>query len=168
MERPELAHQVLTAIRQIVRRVSEHSKQLSKEVGLTVPQLICLKAIGEAGGDAPLTVAGLAKRVQLSSATVSRIIDRLVRAGLVRRERGVADRRLVWLRLTDEGAERFESLPRPLQDEFLQRLEALPDDERKELVVALQRIADLMGAASLQVSPILVAEDAAEALEGSG
>ncbi len=34
--------------------------------------------------------------------------------------------------------------------------------------MALQRIADLMGAASLQVSPILVAEDAAEALEGSG
>lgn len=153
---------MLTAIRQIVRRVSEHSKQLSKEVGLTVPQLICLKAIGEAGADAPLTVAGLAKQVQLSSATVSRIIDRLVRAGLVTRERGTVDRRVVWIRLTDEGEDRFESLPRPLQEEFLQRLEALPDDERQELLVALQRIADLMGAASLDVPPMLVPDDVAE------
>jgi len=162
MERPELAHEVLTSIRQIVRRVSEHSKQLSKEVGLTVPQLVCLKAVGEAGPDAPLTVAGLADQVQLSSATVSRIVDRLVRAGLVSRERGTADRRVVWIRLTHEGEDRFESLPRPLQEEFLQRLESLPDDERRELVVALQRIADLMGAASLEVAPMLVADDVAE------
>jgi len=160
MERAELDHRVLTAIRQIVRRVSEHSKHLSKDVGLTVPQLVCLKAIGEAGPDDPLTVAGLAKGVQLSPATVSRIVDRLVRAGLVSRERGTADRRLVWLRLTEEGDARFDSLPRPLQDEFMQRLEALPDEEREELVVALQRIADLMGASSLEVSPILVAGDA--------
>lgn len=162
MERPELAHEVLTAIRQIVRRVSEHSKQLSREVGLTVPQLICLKAIGEAGDDDPLTLARLASRVQLSSATVSRIIDRLVRAGLVSRERGTSDRRRVWIRLTELGEERFEALPKPLQEEFLQRLGALPDEERKDLVVALQRIADLMGAAALEVSPILVADVAAE------
>lgn len=162
MERTELAHEVLTSIRQIVRRVSEYSKQLSKEVGFTVPQLVCLKAVGEAGSDDPLTVAGLAQRVQLSSATVSRIVDRLVRAGLVTRERGTADRRVVWIRLTDEGQERFESLPRPLQDDFIERLEALPDEEREQLVVALQRIADLMGAAALDVSPILVAEDIVE------
>lgn len=162
MEKPELAHEVLTAIRQIMRRVSEHSKQLSKEVGLTVPQLVCLKAIGEAGSADPPTLARLAARVQLSSATVSRIIDRLVRAGLVSRERGTADRRLVWIRLTDKGEERFDALPKPLQEEFLQRLNALPDDERQDLVVALQRIADLMGAASLEVSPMLVAGDVAE------
>ena len=42
-----IADEVLTSIRQIVRRISEHSKYLSREVGLTVPQLMCLKAIGE-------------------------------------------------------------------------------------------------------------------------
>jgi len=162
MEKPELAHEVLTAIRQIVRRVSEHSKQLSKEVGLTVPQVVCLKVIGEAGSQEPLTLARLAQRVQLSPATVSRIVDRLVRAGLVSRERGTADRRLVWIRLTEAGETRFESLPKPLQEEFLKRLNALPDDERQDLVVALQRIADLMGAAGLEVSPMLVADVAEE------
>ena len=48
---PESAHAVLIAIRQIVRRISEHSKALSRDVGLTVPQLLCLKAVGEAGAD---------------------------------------------------------------------------------------------------------------------
>ena len=43
----EIAHEVLRSIRQIVRRISEYSRQLSREVGLTVPQLMCLKAIGD-------------------------------------------------------------------------------------------------------------------------
>ncbi len=46
-EDAEIAHEVLRTIRQIVRKISEHSKSLYREVGLTVPQLMCLKAIGE-------------------------------------------------------------------------------------------------------------------------
>ena len=36
---------LLRAIRRIVRQVSEHSRHLHAEVGLTVPQLLCLRAI---------------------------------------------------------------------------------------------------------------------------
>ena len=158
-ESSDLAHDVLATIRRIVRRVSEHSKQLSKDVGLTVPQLVTLKAIGEGdGGGEALSVAGLATKVHLSPATVSRIVDRLVRGGLVVRERGVADRRLVWLRLSEKGEERFAALPTPLQETFLERLRALPDEERRSLLASLQRIAELMGAADLDASPVLTPE----------
>ncbi len=153
---PDLADEVLTSIRQIVRRISEHSKYLSREVGLTVPQLMCLKAIGEMEeSETEITVAMVGKRVQLASATVSRIIDRIARAGLVTRERRSRDRRRVCLSLTPAGLERFQNLPTPLQEKFIERLGALPNDERRAILEALRRITELMDAADLDAAPML-------------
>ncbi len=152
----DIAEEVLTSIRQIVRRISEHSKYLTREVGLTVPQLMCLKAIGELEEHEPeITVNMVGRRVQLAPATASRIIDRLVRGGLVTRERRSKDRRRVCLSLTPAGLERYQTLPMPLQEKFLQRLGALPDEERRALLDALRRIVEMMDAGRLDAAPIL-------------
>lgn len=152
-----LAHDVLRSIRQIMRRISEYSKHLSSEVGLTVPQLMCLKAIGELEeeGEKEITVVGVAARVHLSAATVSRILDRLVRDGLVTRERIAVDRRKVCLALTPSGIERFQSLPVPLQEQFVTRLSALPEQERVALLTALRKLSDLMEANEIDAAPLL-------------
>lgn len=152
------ADSILRAIRRIVKRVSEHSRNLSKEVGLTVPQLLCLRVVGEiedAQGDAEVTVALVAERVQLGAPTVSRIVDRLERAGLVVRERRAADRRKVCLSLTPAGLERFQALPRPLQDRFITRFAELTEQRRGELLGALQQVITLMEADDLQAAPVL-------------
>ena len=156
----EIAHEVLRTIRQIVRKIAEHSKALYREVGLTVPQLMCLKAIGEleeAADEVPVVM--VAKRLQLSPATVSRIVDRLARATLVVRERRSKDRRKVCLSLTPSGLERFQTLPIPLQELFVTRLSALPRKERTNLLESLQSIAELMEAVEIDAAPILTPED---------
>lgn len=158
----DVAHEVLRSIRQIVRRISEHSKFLSSEAGLTVPQLMCLKAIGEideAERDAEITVAMVGKAVQLSAATVSRIVDRLVIAGLVARERRAADRRKVCLSLTPSGLERYQTLPTPLQETFVERFAALPSAERSTLLASLRRISALMDATELDAAPMLMPDE---------
>jgi DNA-binding MarR family transcriptional regulator len=158
-EDAEIAHEVLRTIRQIVRKISEHSKSLYREVGLTVPQLMCLKAIGELDeGHDEVTVVMVAKRLQLSAATVSRIIDRLTRAQLVVRERRSQDRRKVCLSLTPAGLERFQTLPVPLQELFVRRLSALPRKQRANLLDSLRRIAELMEAVEIDAAPILTPE----------
>lgn len=150
------AHEVLMAIRQVVRRISEHSKYLSREVGLTVPQLLCLKAIGEMEATCDeLTVVMVSKRVQLSAATVSRIIDRLVRAGLVIRERRSKDRRRVCLTLSPAGADQFQSLPTLLQEKFVARFEALDEAHQLSIMNSLSLITELMDATDLDAAPIL-------------
>jgi DNA-binding MarR family transcriptional regulator len=159
MQSTNLAHEVLAAIRQIVRRIAEHSKQLSRDVGLTVPQLMCLKAIAEQDDAKVDTTIGLVSdTVHLSAATVSRIIDRLERAGLVERGRGASDRRRVRLSLTAAGQERSQALPAPLQKRFVERFTALPDEERRTLLTSLRRISELMDASDLDASPILTPE----------
>lgn len=158
-ENTKIAHDVLRTIRQIVRKISEHSKALYREAGLTVPQLMCLKAIGDLEeGAEEVTVIMVAKQLELSPATVSRIIDRLTRSGLVERERRAKDRRKVCLSLTAAGLERFQTLPVPLQERFVQRLSTLPSDERSRLLASLRRIADLMEATQIDAAPMLTPE----------
>ena len=152
----EVAYEVLRAIRKIVRRITAHSRSLTLEAGLTVPQLMCLKAVGELEESEPeLTVALVAQRVQLSPATVSRVLDRLVNNGLVLRERRSRDRRKVCLSLTPAGLERYQTLPAPLQDSFVKRLMALEETRRMHLLDALQEVSVLMDAEDMDASPLL-------------
>ncbi|MEZ4288846.1 MAG: MarR family transcriptional regulator [Polyangiales bacterium] len=142
-----------------MRKVSEHSNVLYRDAGLTVPQLMSLKAIGELENSFDeVTVIMVARQLQLSAATVSRIVDRLVRNDLVVRERRSKDRRKVCLSLTPAGLERFQTLPVPLHDQFLQRLGELPKTERIELLESLQRIAQLMDATDIDAAPLLTHE----------
>jgi len=155
-ERIQIAHDVLRAIRQIVRRIAEHSRTVSRDWGLTVPQMICLKAIADLEEtEAEITVAMVSDAVHLSPATVSRIVDRLTISGLVLRERRAQDRRKVCLSLTAAGVERFQTLPAPMQERFVERFSALDEDERVGLLQALQRISALMDADDIDAAPLL-------------
>jgi DNA-binding MarR family transcriptional regulator len=150
-----IALDVLRTIRRIVRRIAIHSRHLLRDVGLTVPQMVCLRAIDDRGGTDGVTVAEVSHRVQLSPATVSRIIDRLVAAGLVTRERSATDRRKVRVVLTAAGLERVGTLPTPLEDTFLRGLGDLPRAEQVRLRDALHTIANLMSAGDLDAAPLL-------------
>ncbi|MFT5429393.1 MAG: DNA-binding MarR family transcriptional regulator [Myxococcota bacterium] len=93
--------------------------------------------------------------MHLSAPTVSRVVDRLARAGLVARERRSKDRRRVCLSLTPAGLERFQALPTPLQDQFVERFWALEEEDQLGLLLALSRLTDLMDATDLDAAPML-------------
>jgi DNA-binding MarR family transcriptional regulator len=155
-----IAHDILRSIRQLVRGISIHSKQLLRQVGLTLPQVVCLRAIEklEARGIG-ITVVEVSEAVQLSPPTVSRIIDRLVAGKLVVRERSTTDRRKVNISLTARGRERLVVIPPPLQETFLERLYELSLDQRKELLVSLRCLVDLMNAGEIEAAPLLAPGD---------
>lgn len=151
------AYAVLIAIRRIVRAVSLHSRHLGRASGLTVPQLLTLKAVGDAGPDGT-TASAILDAVGVSPGTLSGIVQRLVDAGQLARARDPRDRRRVVLRLSDTGRATLDDAPRPLQERFLERLSALPDSERDALLDALERIVDMMEAGDLDASPILISD----------
>jgi len=154
----EIAYEILRSIRRIIRQVSEHSRRLSRDSGLTVPQLLCLRAIAGAEEGSEVTVARVAGKVQLSSATVTRILDRLEQAGLIGRDRNLEDRRKVRLTLTGLGEQRLAELPQPLHDQFLVRLNNLEESKRRELLRSLLEIVEMMEATELDAAPLLTPE----------
>ena len=155
-----IAQDILRSIRQLVRGISIHSKALQREVGLTVPQVIVLRAIEKLHADGiEITVAEVSEAVQLSSATVSRIVERLTVSGLVARERNRDDRRKIAISLTRTGRAVLVNLPTPLQETFLQRLFELTLDERKALLASLRCLVDLMNASEIDAAPLLVTDE---------
>ncbi|SDN38983.1 MarR family protein [Paenibacillus sp. yr247] len=78
-------------------RVSLMYRELQREE-LTGPQLFILR---ELFMKEPRKLGDLARAVQLSNSTVSGIVDRLERDGLVERKRDEQDRRIVWIGTTD-------------------------------------------------------------------
>lgn len=68
--------------------------------GLNSTQFIVLKHLGEGVAD---TAADLCRLNRYDTGAMTRILDRLEEKGLVRRERGREDRRVVFLRLAPAG-----------------------------------------------------------------
>ena len=70
--------------------------------GLTYPQYIALRVLWHAG---PITVRDLGRTLHLDSGTLSPLLKRLEAQGHLRRERGTADERTVWVHLTATGTD---------------------------------------------------------------
>jgi DNA-binding MarR family transcriptional regulator len=102
--------------------------------GLNATDLYALFAVLDAEllGD-PITPGRLGEQLNLSSGSVTALIDRLERAGHIRRDRDTADRRKVFLRYADQGAALARSFFAPLgsrNDEVMARF----SDEELEVV----------------------------------
>lgn len=151
------AFRIVIQIRRIVRAIHLHSQQLSRSIGLTVPQLVLLQAIEDSAPD-QATASRLRKGMGVNAATMSGLVDRLVRRGFLERQRIEADRRVVQLRLTEAGRQALERAPSPLQAQVLASLSALPADERSQVLSNLQYIVRLMEAEELDASPLLTPE----------
>lgn len=143
---------IVASIRQIIRAVDLHSRRLVEAHGLTGPQLAALSEVVRTG---PVSPTALARAVHLSQATVTGIIQRLERRGLVRRDANASDRRSVLLHPTDAGRQLLATSPSPLQDRFRAGLAKLDQAERDRILETLQRVAGLMDARDLDASPHL-------------
>lgn len=148
-----LEDQVIAALRRIMRAIDLHSRLLLQQHGLTAPQLVALKAARRLQ---PVTVGALAREIHLGQATVTGILGRLEKRGLVTRIRGDQDRRSVVVQLTEAGARLVEQAPSVLQERFHRELATLRQWEQTMILATLQRIASMMDAEQIEAAPVLV------------
>ncbi len=143
---------ILLSVRRIMRAIDMHSSYLARQYGLTSPQLICLKRLAEEVETSPGT---LAKAVHLSHATVTGIISRLEKKGLVERTRSLEDGRSYLISLTDSGLSMIQSSPSMLQEQFMHELSKLADWEKTMILSSLQRITSILDVESIEAAPVL-------------
>lgn len=148
----EKSQDALVLLRQIIRATDLHDKHLSRLTGLTMPQLMTMQTLRISG---PLTIGMLAREMNLAQATVTSIIDRLERKGLVRRERSHTDKRKVLACPTEAGLELLKSAPATLQDTFIREFEDMHDWEQSMIVASLERVSHILGAHHLDAAPML-------------
>jgi DNA-binding MarR family transcriptional regulator len=110
--------ETLAAFRHAMRRFLAFSARAARAAGVSPQQHQALLAIKGGSNRGHLSIGELADRLQLRHHSTVGLADRLVRAGLVRRERSAADRRQVHLWLTSRGEHLLESLSAAHRDEL--------------------------------------------------
>jgi len=151
-----LTDEVLTSLARIIRATDLHSRKLGRTTGLTTPQLVVMRAIQQSEDP---TVTQLSRDVSLSQATVTNILNRLETNGLIRKQRGVKDKRQVYISLTEQGLELEARAPEPIQEEFVARFGALEPWEQHLIVSSLTRVASMMDAESIDAAPVLATDE---------
>ena len=151
--------EVLIALRQILKATESQSKRLARETGLTTPQFVSLQTIGAGGA---MTAGDLARALNLTQATVTALVTRLEKRGLIARQRAKDDKRRVIVSLTTAGEALLSAAPTSLQPRLDQRFEQLESWERLSILSAVQRLAGLMDATAFEAAPVLDVGNIAE------
>lgn len=141
-----LSHVEMDAWRSFLRAHAKVTRvldaELSAECGLSLGTYEVLIHLNEAQ-DRRLRMTELADRVLLSRSGLTRLVDRMEREGLLRRESCPSDLRGTNAVLTDEGYERLRAAaPTHLRGVREHVVDRLTEDELATLAEALGRLVD--------------------------
>ncbi len=144
--------QSLVALRRILRATEIYGRKLAKAAGLTAVQFRVLQIVAERG---TCTATEIAHKMRVSQATVTSLVDKLVRREVVTREKSQTDRRQIHIIITATGREIVSHAPDALQQRYVRKFEALEDWEQAQLVASLERVAQMLDAADIDAAPVL-------------
>lgn len=130
---------IVEAIIYLYTEARRLTKEQAARHGLTGPQLSVAKILEDIGD---LSLSELSERINAQNSTVTGIVDRMEREGLVERKRSQDDRRVVHIRLTKKGIELSRSMKFEPFEIFRNAFEtALTPQELTQLLTLLDKIA---------------------------
>ena len=156
--------EVLIKIRKIVRSVDIESKKIQKEYGVSIPQVLCLSFLHESS-NYQATQGEIREFLNLNSSTVSGIINRLEKKGLLARLPKSGDKRVVNIALTSAGDKLFATIPSLLHEQLSEKLQKLEQSELDKVEESLETLVRLMDIEQVEASPLLTLESDLEDVE---
>lgn len=133
---------VLSASRVLVAVAARSLADLDDAEDVTLTQYRSLVVLASRG---PQGIASLAEALGVTPPTASRLCERLVRKGLVRRRTDRNDRRQVRVALTEAGGRLVDVVAERRRREIADLLSAVPEDARRSVAAGLQLLADAAG-----------------------
>lgn len=141
-----LTEQVIGALPDWITHVIRINSLIADRMGLVVTDFHCLHFLQQ---DGPTTTGELANRVGLTPGAASRMVDRLVAAGCVKRVSDAADRRRVLVEATDEGLERANAHYAGLTARTREDL-ATFDEEQLRVLLQFVRLSEFSALSEVQ------------------
>lgn len=139
---------IVQGLRRIVKALQTYSQEVRSGYGLTGPQLWAMKTLQRNGR---MPVGQLADALVVNQSSVSTLVDRLVRRGLVRRIRGQTDRRFVEIALTPRGRTLVADAPEAAQGRLLHALGGMGAPGVRRIRRAVDELVKAMEAADVKV-----------------
>lgn len=132
-----LVEAVLGASRVLVAVAAQSLAIVAEEV--TLPQYRVLVLIASRG---PQRVLSLADALSVTPSTATRMCDRLVKKGLVRRRTARSDRREVRITLAPAGKALVEEVTQRRRDQIAELLNSISCEDQAALVALCKKITD--------------------------
>ncbi|MCF8230995.1 MAG: MarR family transcriptional regulator [Bacteroidales bacterium] len=145
-------------MRQIVRSINLESKKIQKQYGVSIPQVLCLNFIKE-NPNYQSTQREIRNYLNLNASTITGIINRLEKKGLIARLPKLGDKRVSNIALTADGQRLLEKLPPLLQDRLTEQLNELPYEKVSRIEKSLDDLINLLNIKEIDASPVLTIEE---------
>lgn len=104
--------------------VVQFNERVARQLGVAASDLQCLFVLSTHG---PRSPGFIAEQIGLTTGSASRMVDRLLAAGLVTRETDTLDRRRVIVTVTPQALARVAEHYSPLNDQLRAHLARLPE-----------------------------------------
>ena len=128
MSREYTAEDITWATRRLDIAMSRLMVALSREIGVSVPEMLVLEYLDADGSIGP---SELARRLQMTSGAMTALVDRLEASGHVVRERHPSDRRRVIVKRTRKADDDLTEEIEPLALQVLELAASLEGAERQ-------------------------------------
>jgi DNA-binding MarR family transcriptional regulator len=129
---------------EVVPGAMKHLRRMGRgfeNSALTIPQFRILACLG---CEWAATNKSLAESIGVSVAATSRMVDLLVKRGLVERLQGTKDRREIELRLSPKGLQEFETVRVFIRKRLTQNLELVPEEELLKAAEGLEVLKEML------------------------
>ena len=140
----EAVGRVVDALRRIVRALHRSNRLAEQRWDVSAAQLLVLQRLAEAP---TLSVNQLADRTFTHQSTVSVVVTRLVKRGLVARTRADDDARRAELSLTAPGRALLKRAMGAAQMQLMDALDRMPSAQLKLIDTCMEQIVEALGVA---------------------
>ena len=135
----KLAAEALGKFRLIYGSAKNHFRKIEKQCGISGSQLWILKEIAMIPN---VGVTQISEKLSIHQATCSLLVEKLVKKGLVTKERSQEDQRRVGLKATDKGQAVLALAPEPLEGILPSAVNAM---DEQSLDLLNQALSSLIG-----------------------
>ena len=146
----------MDSLRRIVHVLHVATRRSEQSFGLSAAQLFVLRQLALTSGQ---SMSDIAAHTRTTQSSVSEVVGRLVKRGLVTRRAAAADRRRAELTLTPAGEAVLAQAPETIQERLLAGFGRLEQPERRALADTLE--AWLAASGLEEVKPVLFFEEGA-------
>lgn len=123
--------QLFGTMLQLGKLLSQQTTETHEEKAATILQFLALHYLKDQPN---VTVTDLCKFMNFSKSSATQLVERLVKAGLVRRIDDSEDRRIIRLSITESGNNEFIALKKKLIGKMHRIFSKIPQSDLRELI----------------------------------
>ena len=133
----EFADSINDLMYQISREYHKHASPEFYKIKLTLPQFMILDILNRRGES---NMTDIANVMNVTTAAVTGLVDRLVRDGYAKRTHGLKDRRIIKVSLTGKGSKMVAAVNEHRRRMTIKIFSMISEEERKRYIDILAHI----------------------------